>query len=563
MRPFRDKRDEAIRQYCGANYSEDTDIHKVPLNLIELAVGIYTQLLVGDPQVLVTTSRRQLKKGAVVLELALNHLLKEILFKDSLEAVAKDAMFSPFGVAKIGLNASKTVELGGVYHDVGQPYADCVSFDDYVIDMAAHSFQSAQFEGNRYRLTMREMKDSGLFKNLGKIKPTDPKTNNEDGIPKTSTVSRGKEQITEYMPGVDLWDIYLPYEQMVITVPDEQEDLIVRAVNWDGPEGGCYRKLVFNHVPDQIMGLPPTSLMLDLHLMANTLIRKLRNQAERQKIVTGYAGTAVDDAGRVQQAKDGHMLRMDHPDRVKEFALGGIDQRNLAFVVALKDFFSYFSGNLDLLGGLGPQSGTATQDELLIRSASRRLTSMQNKVSGFVSEVVRDLAWYLWTDPLIEMPLVKRIDAGAAQFEIPMRFSPEDREGDILDYNVDINPYSVQSQTPGQKFSMLMQTFGQVLAPMAPLLQQQGIIVDMKAFLKLLAKYGNMEDDMSEILKYKGSEEGPADEQTTSSPTSHRTYERVNRPGSTNRGKDQVLMNNLLGKSMQPAEQEAAMRPTG
>ena len=44
---------------------------------------------------------------------------------------------------------------------------------------------------------------------------------------------------------------------------------------------------------------------------------------------------------------------------------------------------------------------------------------------------------------------------------------------------------------------------------------------------------------------------------STKSPVSHRTYERVNRPGATRHGRDAALMQTLLGGKAQGAEMAA------
>lgn len=51
-------------------------------------------------------------------------------------------------------------------------------------------------------------------------------------------------------------------------------------------------------------------------------------------------------------SNDGETLRLDNPDRAREYRFGGIDQPSLAFLLQVKDLFVYLGGNLDSLGGL-------------------------------------------------------------------------------------------------------------------------------------------------------------------------------------------------------------------
>ena len=190
---------------------------------------------------------------------------------------------------------------------------------------------------------------------------------------------------------------------------------------------------------------------------------------------------------------------------------------------------------------------------------------MQHRTVEFAQGVMHDLAYYLWTDPLIELPLVKRV-AGTS-IEIPVTFSAEDREGDFLDYNIQIEPFSMQDQSPGQRLQTITQVFSQFIAPFAPMMQAQGIQINFQGLLRTVAKYTNM-TELDDLLTFYGPRPG-GDEQpvgdppSTKNPFSHRVYERVNRPGATRSGKDQALAQTLLGAGVQPAERDAMFRPTG
>ena len=68
---------------------------------------------------------------------------------------------------------------------------------------------------------------------------------------------------------------------------------------------------------------------------------------------------------------------MDDPQNVNTYKFGGIDDKNLAFLLQVKTLFNYYGGNIDSLGGLGPQTGTVGQDKLIAESASRRLADFR------------------------------------------------------------------------------------------------------------------------------------------------------------------------------------------
>ena len=110
------------------------------------------------------------------------------------------------------------------------------------------------------------------------------------------------------------------------------------------------------------MPLSPVALWQDLNDLVNTLFRKLSKQAISRKTVAVFAGGSDEDARRFCGAADGDAIRGSGNDP-REVSVGGIDQPNLAFAIQVRDLYSVLAGNLDSLGGLSPQSETATQDK--------------------------------------------------------------------------------------------------------------------------------------------------------------------------------------------------------
>ncbi|MEN6306259.1 MAG: hypothetical protein ABFD91_00765 [Anaerohalosphaeraceae bacterium] len=568
LMPFRQQRYDAIRQYVGFHYSDDGTSDRVPVNLLELAVNIYTQQMAARaPKALVQTRFGVLKPMAADFELALNHLIREIRLGQTFRLAVIDALFS-MGIVKTGLERRASVEIAGYLHDVGQPFAEVVSLDNWVHDTTATRLEQCQFMGDRYRLPLELVKESKAFKNTGNLQATVKTAYNESGDTKAESLSHGMEtDPDEFKDHVELWDIWLPFENLLVTIPAEGEGKPLQIIEWDGPETGPYKILSFSEVPGNIMPLAPSALWMDLHDLANRLFRKLGRQAERQKTVLGVQAGSEDDGDRIVRANDGEALKMDNPDRAREYRFGGIDQPSLAFLLQVKDLFVYLGGNLDSLGGLSPMADTLGQDQLLAQNASKRVADMQDRVIEFSKEVICDLGFYLWNDPLIELPLTKTVP-GFDHLSVPVTFDAESREGDFLDYNVEIEPFSMQHQTPQMKLQALVQVFQQFLAPYAPMMAEQGIGINFEALLSIIAKYTNV-SELEDILEfaappstYKPGMVGQPPQKMRAPVTRH-ISERVNRPGATRQGKDAALMQTLLGGKAQGSELAALRRPTG
>ena len=570
---FRLNRLEVIRQYVGKHYSDFGAPDKVPINLIELAMNIYLQRLVAQaPAVSVETKFNKLKEICTRFESAANHLVQDIELGSTLEMAVIGAMFS-VGIIKVGINLTK-VEVGGVLHDTGQAFADYVSLDDWVHDMTVDTFENAQYMGNYYYPTIDEAKEIFPASVHDKIIP---RSAQRPSNPKDHNVSEGlaEAQRKEFIETVRCLDLWLPKQNLILQCQaselDDQDPIanVLNVIEWQGPKRGPYHILGFNKIESNTMPLAPAMLWQDLHELANKLFRKLGRQAEREKFGTAVQKGSEADGQRVKDFADGDMISMDNPKSVQEFKTGGISPQSLAFFMQVKDLFAYMGGNLDMLGGLGPQSATLGQDELLSTSASMRIQSMQKRTVLFTKGVLTDLLYWMWNDPYTIFPATKRLK-GFDNITLDAPLKPVDRQNDFMKYNIDIEPYSMQSQTPEAKLQGLRTVFMEIIAPMLPIMAQQGVSMDFEAFFKKIAKLGNI-PELNDILIYSKStmEEQPFGEMpakaegAAKAPVTTRRYERRNIPGASNAGKSQIMQNLLTGGTPQLAQTASLGRVTG
>lgn len=564
---FRKERIAALRQFVGSHYSQGngTDA-KVPVNLLELAVNTYGQQLAARaPRVSVSARYDSLSPTAYRLQLAMNHMLKKMDFGDVLMDAVQNAIFG-MGIIKVSMTDDY------VYDDeepiiVGSPKAVSIQLDDWVHDMTVKNWDDVKFLGAKSCYTEDQLLRAGFSKaKVRKLVQSGSVEENRDVSELEEGLSRSTGKQEEYENTYDVWEIFLPTTRKVVFFADGAEDLLDERT-FEGPESGPYHTFKFSRVSGNTMPLPPVALWRDLHELTNTIFRKLGRQAERQKTIMGYAGGSQSDASRIVDSADGEAIQMDNPQNAKEYRFGGVDQVNLAFMIQLKGLFTYMAGNLDSLGGLSAQSETATQDKMLLEGASKRLGAMQREVLATTRGVIRDLAWFLWTDPLIELPMTAKIQG--VDVRIPVVYSPEERRGEYLDYNVDIEPYSMQDNSPSKRVSNIMQILQTVILPAMPLLQQQNVFVDFGKLLNKLSEYMDL-PELGEILVYNKDPQGgpygapPAKMQEQQKPAfTNRTVTRINRPGATSQGQDATMMQTLLGGNPQPAEMAGIGRSLG
>jgi len=561
LEPFRKNRFEAVRQYVGKHYSDNGSADKVPVNLLALAVLIYRRSLSSrTPKTMISTKVPDLKPSAYSFELGLNHLLEEINYKFTLRRVVLDALFS-IGIAKVGQSATGGVEIDGVFHDVGQPYFDHIDLDDWVHDISAKIYEQVQYAGHKFRKPLDYVKAN--YANTRNLQASYKEPIEEATGDDVRSISRGSDRHTdsdEYRQYVDLWELWLPLENLIVTLPCAGGPPI-SVEEWTGPERGPYHILHFSEVPGQIMPLAPVAAWMDIHDLANRLYNKLGRQAERQRDILGYSGEAADQAKRIGDAGDGEMIQMDQPGSSQEYKFGGIDQATLAFVIHNRDLFSWLAGNLDTLGGLSPQAETLGQEELLQGNTSKMMEDMRDLTQTFNQDVIEDLGSYVWHDPFWDPPIVKKV--AGTDIEIATTFSPEERaENDFVEYNFSIDPYAAEFRSPAAKLQTMMHVIQNLVIPLAPMMAEQGIFPNYEGMLRVFAKYTDM-SELDEILTFGG--EPMAQRPQTTNPgrpaVTRRENVRINKPGRTRRGADFALSQTLLGGGVQKSEAAAAVGP--
>jgi hypothetical protein len=90
--------------------------------------------------------------------------------------------------------------------------------------------------------------------------------------------------------------------------------------------------------------------------------------------------------------------------------------------------------------------------------------------------------------------------------------TPQDRaQVPFRDMQIQVDPYSIQHQSPQERLQFLNQVVAQV-TPLMQLLQQQGVALDAQFWMKKMAEYGNS-PDLSQLFRI---QTPPSDAQTPS-----------------------------------------------
>ncbi len=565
LAPFRRTNKELIEQYAGGSYGEGGS--PAPLNMIELAVNIYQRQLVSQsPSVIITSPVAALRPASAELELATNHLIqKQIDLGQALNEVVVDAMFT-IGIMKVGETEAEHANMMGFRHDGSQPYADALSFVDWVHDANATRYEQVDYAGHRFAAPLDMVLDSPIYDKKAKIalesyaREGEAVRNDLDDIPaQYGTVNSGVS--SEFRQKLWLWEIWLPGDDIIVTYADglDAKPLWVRENT--GKETGPFKILGYSSVPSSIVPLAPAMIWEDMGDLINRLMIKVGQQADRQKTVLAAQNRAANAVEAIMNTPDGHTVLTDmDPALIREMRTGGVDPNLLTTLLQFKQLFSYAAGNLDSLGGLGSQSQTLGQDKLLSQSASERLASMQSRTVKFTKEVVEDLAWYMWHNDTVDIPIQKKLTRTITR---DVRWTSASRRGSIFDYNFEVSPHSLNEQSPQERMNVIMQIVSQVVMPMMPALQEAGASFDIIRFLELIAKLSNV-DELSELIR---NEEGrqlnePRQGSSSSKPSvTDRTYRRVGEPSQTPEQKVEQQLSNPMANMQSQGQQSQGQYP--
>ena len=474
---FRRARAMFVQEYVGPFYDKERDADAQPINLIFKAVSILVPHLVAkNPQFNVESRYAMYAGTAELLELYLEDLAKKLGIKAELRDVIVDAIMC-MGIIKDGLGVSgQSLDGPDGMMNVAMPYAKRVDLDDFTLDPMCRSIREAVFIGNRVRVPRAMYEESGLYGDpedlprLPGVTEQHRKGKEVEQLSRKKTHQGDENDLIDY---VDLVEVYLPDDRKVVTLPFSEHltDRFLRVVDWDGPDpaGDCpslgpYHFLGFHWVPNNPFPVPPAGVWMDLHEMANDNAAKANRQAQRQKDVLVYGRAAADDAERIVETSDGESCAVDHPDQVRTISMGGVNDdvyRHLDWIK--QEFGESGPGDFQQLGGEVSSADTATQANLLASAANIRVGDMKDIIYDFTGSVGRSLAWYGFTDPLIETPLKKRVPGGE---DITLILTPEAIRGDFLDYHYSITMDSMDRENPVQRSQKLIQ-FVQTVIPTA------------------------------------------------------------------------------------------------
>jgi len=490
METLRKNHLSAQRQFMGRMAAQYPGFKEVPVNLIRKMAVIYTRLLAsGVPQVDISTEFESLMAFADNFEASLNRHLREIGLGGPMQGAVWSALFS-VGCIKTGLaegDEKDRFEFEGEIYDIGRAFSASIPVRNLVVDVQANNRFSIDFIGDRYlrpRYWIEEKRKDASKGGQGDLQgshmlPTE----------RASGVEEGPEQ--RLYDDVWVWDIYLPKQNIMCTYLDGSNKPI-EAFEWEGPEGNCgpYRLIGFDWVDGEVLPVSPISALEPIHDIVNAAVRKLDRQAGRQKENYLFARHNTEDAEQIKNSNDGDWVGVTDPQSVAPAKFGGPDAGLHQYAIWAESVFEDHAGGLKVLAGTEPMSDTVGQDQLLHNSANAIINEMRREIRSAMKDVIYQHAWYVWTDPIRSYPGTKKLPK--LDMGIPISIDPEVREGDFLQYNFNVRPYSLMDVTPSEEAAALQQFLMGVIMPNMQALMQMGKMPNIVEIIEKIRALSNV-----------------------------------------------------------------------
>ena len=496
---FRKSRIERLKQYVGPYYNRKPGtamIDAEPINTYYWLISTFVPALVfgGDVLADVTSPIKGLRPFGELFKLSLDTVYREMDFAGTLVKAVTDAFFGP-GIIYTGLEVEPpgdTEDFPNWLQDPGVAFAECISLDKYVLDPFCTTRESAVFEGHDFLIAVADAQAAGYDAAiLAKMKATHFEGKQEpEGAEKMSRADGKPGYDDEYVPHLAMRSVMLYRERVQVTIPADPDVAVgfLAEAEYTGSERGPYEMLGFDFPPDNPLPLPLMEVIADVHEVINSLTRKVKSQAERQKNLGLYDKSDEEGAEAIRQASDGQLVGVPSTDRVKEFSYGGADPRGYEAIAHFADWQNKIAGNPNLASGSEAEEDTLGQTQMMMGQVGVRLDRMRSIVHRFAGRVAKKIAEYVWDDPIRAMKLSQKI----GRAEVPTEWTPNIREGSFEDYQIGVDLYSLRPDSPEARFNRTMSILERAAMPLAPLAAQQGVTIQVADLMQHLAKLVNL-----------------------------------------------------------------------
>ena len=486
---------------AGSEYAHSGgDEYQDLLNLMrQAAEGMTLSMATNRPRFLATARKVEHQAFADHFSAALNTYAETMHLEETLQECVRNAFYH-LGIAKVSFGVAITTMVeSDEWMTPGAPYVGCVSPVHFCYDTDATHWRHCGFLADRYRVRFRDLVNDERFdrsvrKQIEAMGPQAIQTANSEELGRSLSQHFRSSEFEEF---VYLADVFLPRDGIIYTFPCDEKfhfttDKPIYSQEWEGRETGPYHFLNLGPIPDKTTPSPPALSLKLLHDMANSVFRKLGDQANRQKQFAVGGKECAEDVELLRTIEDGGFATLNNPQGWERFTHDGPSQVNYAFGMTLLQLFSKQANNLDHQLGLGQTADTLGQEGMIGQNIGRLEAFYQQRFVKFTGDIAEELSRLLYEDEATKIQMTQQIPGTSFMIDDPWKGAlyadQGSRQGEFSSYSVRIEPYSMEYRSPRQRLDDINAYVDRAIQ-LSPLLMQQNKAIDLDHYFKLCSRY--------------------------------------------------------------------------
>ncbi|TET14309.1 MAG: hypothetical protein E3J77_04925, partial [Actinobacteria bacterium] len=490
------KHQQKLLKLWASGFYEDGYSRDHLINLIDRGIySIVPYLVEGNPKIMVETLIGNYRPWAYITQLSLNFLINKMSLADRVFIPAAiNSMFGA-GITRTFTEYDRTINLENEVIKTGTPSIKIIHDSSYIGDPIARNRDDFIFEGDIYKLPTEYAKD--LFAGKDKfgneiadyilpdcklISDFSPENISNPNKISQPNYNSSKFALRDYTTFIDL---YMYDTNHTITImPEGKKAKILREVEEEGPKESPYDYLGYKFFPESPVPIPPAWFWHDLDVSLNIVAKTAREQAESQRDLVVAPPAARKGLENITNAKNMDVLIANDSENITQLSFGGMNKENFNWMNFVDVQFNKAGGTAEIMSGRGADAPTLGQEKMQFANASRIVNNMYTRWHEFMTSIIRKLAWRVWTDPTVYIPVVHEIPGVE---NLPKVFSQADKVGDFYDFVFNLIPYSSQRTSPEAKYQTIMSFMAQWVLPTYQFAAQQGAELDVPAVTQIMS----------------------------------------------------------------------------
>lgn len=436
-----------IRQYAGDTYRSSWGVEcKVYENFaFKWCASAVPQLAMFCPKVKVRDLGHLSDAQTDADELAVNALLPQINFAETIRAVALDIQFD-FGVFLVNVEQAPGLKTGGM---ALRPTVRRVSPRMFFRDPLSAALGYCRFEGHSW---VSSIDDIASQTNSDGTPKYDPEAVMKvRGMDFSTTmgdlIQDGVTYASDDKDAVVLHTVYLYEEREVVTLALNQDSaVILRRKPYQGSPKGPYKLTGTWIVPDQVYPLSALAVSATQVTELNEHIELASNDAKAGKrIVFANGGEKAAVAAISEVASNSIVTLPGFNGLITQVDVGGVRPETMEYINAKRQDLDTLTGLTDAVRGVVTGRGSATEAAMANQFIDIRINWAQSIFKEAIGEVVERIIGIMATNEAVSFPVARVGPDGT-----PMRgtyFGGMD-EDDAWPWErsltVEIEPYSME-----------------------------------------------------------------------------------------------------------------------